>query len=143
MRIYKGFAGAGRLGSIVFWCWTLFCGVCIPCSPVMRGVIDFMKKAFLIIVTIIALLFLIRSALIFSEKHTSKKDNEYISSLLSSNIKVGMDFKDIYSFFKKYGNEIKPYKFPFHTLLWSSLSSRASAPTRGEGSQSLPLGLFF
>ena len=69
-----------------------------------------MKRILLIIVSVIALLFLVRSVLIFSEKQTFKKDDEYISSLLSSNIKVGMDFKDIFSFFKKFGNEIKPYR---------------------------------
>lgn len=41
---------------------------------------------------------------------TFKKDDEYISSLLKASIKEGMDFKDVYSFFKSHGRELEPYR---------------------------------
>ncbi len=69
-----------------------------------------MKKAFLLIVSSVILFALGISFLNMSEKMTFKKDDEYISSLLRINIKVGMDFKDIYSFFKSHDRELEPYR---------------------------------
>ena len=69
-----------------------------------------MKKAFILTVSIIVFFVLGISALNISEKLTFKKDDEYISSLLKTNIREGMDFKDIYSFFKSHGRELEPYR---------------------------------
>jgi uncharacterized membrane protein len=69
-----------------------------------------MKKAFILTVSFIVFFVLSISALNISEKMTFKKDDEYISSLLKTNIKEGMDFEDIYSFFKSHGRELEPYR---------------------------------
>jgi hypothetical protein len=69
-----------------------------------------MKKAFILAVSFIALFVLGNSALNIYEKITFKKNDEYISLLLKTNIKEGMDFKDVYSFFKSSGRELEPYR---------------------------------
>ena len=74
------------------------------------GIIEFMKKAILLAASLIVFLALGIGVLNITEKMTFKKDDEYISSLLKANIKEGMDFKDIYSFFKSHGRELEPYR---------------------------------
>jgi hypothetical protein len=69
-----------------------------------------MKKTIIFSVSIIVILVVTIIVLNISEKITFEKDDEYISSLLKSNIKEGMDFRDIHAFFKSHGKELKPYR---------------------------------
>jgi len=67
-----------------------------------------MKKV--IIITLLLIIPLVFGILNFSEKLSFKKDNEYISALLNSNIREGMPIDELNVFFAKRGVELKPYR---------------------------------
>ncbi len=69
-----------------------------------------MKKVIICVITLLLIIPLVFGILNLSEKLSFEKDDGYISALLNSNIKEGMTFREVNTFFAQRGVELKPYR---------------------------------